>query len=174
MSIPDTFYTIDIVFCALVLLFGGIGVWRGFSEELSRLLSISFLLFGFCFLYPPVTQMAVQKWDAIPGGLIQIILGLFFFFSSMGIFLLLRVLFKRFLKEVLHPVTDKVIGMLSGFLFGMLIGVSMLSLMTMIPHEGLYQSLSKKSLVGGWVCETLTPWLHPKMMELPIFDQEEN
>jgi len=174
MSFPETFYTVDILFLIGVVLFGVVGLIRGFSGELARILSLSFLLLSFCFFYPPLTQMAVQKWDVIPAGLIQVVVALIFFFAGMAVFLLLRVLFKRILKEVFSWLADKVIGTLSGLVFGMLVGLSVMSLLTMVPSENLYRVLSEKSMVGGWVCESLTPWLHPRLMELPMFDEEEN
>jgi hypothetical protein len=71
-------------------------------------------------------------------------------------------------------VPDKVPGAIAIAKRGWVDPSSALSLVTMIPHEGVYKTLSEKTRVGGWVCDTLTPWLHPKVMELPIFDQEEN
>ncbi|MDH3345994.1 MAG: hypothetical protein OEL75_02300, partial [Kiritimatiellaceae bacterium] len=67
---------------------------------------------------------------------------------------------------------DNVVGTVAGALFGLLIGISALSLVTMVPHDSAYQTLSEESLVGAWVCGSVVPWLHPRMLELPMFDQE--
>jgi len=87
---------------------------------------------------------------------------------------LLNILFKQLFKTRVSEVTNKISGSVLGLLRGALIGMTLLSALSLLPNERLYEALSEKSALGGWVCNTLTPWAHPRLMELPVFDQEEN
>jgi hypothetical protein len=60
-----------------------------------------------------------------------------------------------------------------GMMSGALLGLCVLSVVSLVPDESVYRKLSEKSMIGAWVCERMTPWLHPKMMELPVFNGEE-
>ena len=174
MSFPETFYTIDVLFGLFVLFFGVVGLFRGLSGELARLLAFVFLLCGFAFFYPSLTQLAAHNWNALPPVAVQVIVGLILWLSGLLLFFALRVLLKKFLKERIPRLADQVFGSALGLLFGVLIGLSVFSALSLFPHERVYRMLSEKSVVGGWVCERLTPWLYPRLMELPVFDHEEN
>lgn len=174
MHIPETFYTIDVLFGLFVLLFGVTGLLRGLADELSRLLAFVFLLGGFSFFYPYLTQQAALRWSALSPVAVQVAVGVVLWLSGMLFFFALRFLLKRLLSERIHKLTDKTAGALLGLLSGTLLGLSVLSVVSLVPDENLYRMLSEKSVVGGWVCNRMTPWLHPRLMELPVFDREEN
>ena len=174
MTFPETFYTIDGLLILFVLLFGLAGCFRGLAGELARLFSLIFLLAGFCFAYPLLMQWAAQHWSAGSAMWVQVLSGLVLFVVCFFLFFLLRFVFKRVLKEAISGVTDKVVGGFFGLLFGALIGLSSLCVISMIPHEHAYYVLSERSVVGGWVCQVLTPRVYPRLMEFPIFAQEED
>lgn len=174
MIFPETFYTIDVLFGVFVLLFGFAGLLRGLSGELARLLGFIVLLVGFCFFYPSLAQLAARHWGALPPVAVQVIVGLVMLLAGFLVFFALRVVLKSLLHKLIHGVADKIAGALLGLLFGVLLGLSVFSSLSLIPDEEVYRMLSEKSVVGGWVCERLAPWLHPRLMELPVFDREEN
>jgi uncharacterized membrane protein required for colicin V production len=174
MTFPETFYTIDVLFGVFVLLFGVAGLLRGLSGELARLLAFVFLLAGFSLFYPSLTQLAAQNWSALSPVAVQVVVGLLVWLAGFVLFFVLRALFKKILQQKIHGLVDKAAGALLGLLFGSLLGLSILVSVSLIPHESAYRMLSEKSTVGGWVCEHLTPWLYPRLMELPVFYREEN
>ena len=174
MSFPDTFYSIDVLFGLFVLLFGVVGLLRGLADELARLLAFAFLLCGFAVFFPALTQIAARHWSTLSPVAVQVVVGLVLWFSAMLLFFLLRFSLKKFLCERIDALVNKLSGTLVGLLSGALLGLSVLSMVSLVPDESVYQMLSEKSAVGGWVCERMTPWLHPRLMELPVFDREEN
>ena len=174
MNFPDVLYTIDILFAVFVLFFAVSGFRRGLSGELASVLALLILLCGLCFAYPAFNQFAAQIWVDLSPMLIHVVVLLILFLASLLLYFLIRKLLGRILKSTLSERVDKVAGCVAGLLRGTLIGITLLAALSLLPSERLYESLSEKSVLGGWVCNTLTPWAHPRLMELPIFDQEEN
>ena len=174
MSFPESFYTIDIVFAVIVLFFAANGLRRGLSGELAGVLTLLLLFGGLFFCYPSLTNLAARNWEALSPVLAQVAVFLILLMVSVLLFVLIRALLARFLKERLGKVADKFSGTAVGVLRGGLVGVSLLALLSLLPSETVYTALSEKSEVGRWVCERLTPGLHPRLIELPIFDQKEN
>ena len=173
MNFPEMLYTIDILFAVFVFLFAAYGFRRGLSGELASVLTLLVLLCGLCFAYPAFNQFAAQTWVDLSPVLIQIVVSLVLFLISFLLYFLIRILLKRILKTALSDWVDKIAGCFAGLLRGALIGISLLAALSLLPSERLYEALSEKSAVGGWVCNTLTPWAHPRLMELPIFDRGE-
>ena len=174
MNFPDVLYTIDILFAVFVVFFSAIGFRRGLSGELASVLALLILLCGLCFAYPAFNQFAAQTWVDLSPMLIQVVVLVILFLVSLLLYFLIRMLLKRILKSTLSERVDKIAGCAAGLLRGMLLGITFLAALSLFPSERLYESLSEKSVIGGWVCNTLTPWAHPRLMELPVFDQEEN
>jgi len=77
-------------------------------------------------------------------------------------------LFKLALVSKLVGSSDKISGGLAGGLRGILLGLAVLAGISLIPNESLYRAISDESLVGTWVCNTLTPWVQPRIKELPV------
>ncbi len=174
MNFPETFYTIDVLFGVFVLLFGAVGLLRGLSGELARLLAFSFLVAGFSVLHPSLTQLTARNWRTLSPVAIQVMVGVVIWLTGFLLFFVLRALLKKILHQRIPGLVDKMGGAVFGLLSGALLGLSVLVSVSLIPHESVYRMLSEKSVVGGWVCERLTPWLYPRLMELPAFDHEEN
>ncbi len=173
MNFPEMLYTIDILFAVFVFLFAAGGLLRRLSGELARVLALLVLLFGLCFAYPAFNQFAAQTWVDLSPVLIQGVVLLVLFLISFLLYFLIRVLLKRIFKTALSDGVDKVAGCVAGLLRGLLVGITLLAALSLLPNERLYEALSEKSVVGAWVCNTLTPWAHPRLMELPIFDRGE-
>lgn len=174
MNIPEVFYTIDILFAAFVLFFVVSGLLRGLSGELASLLTLLALLCGICFFYPSLTQIAARSWSALPPTAIQLVVLVVLLLVSILLSFLLSRLFKQIFKSRMGVISDRVAGGLTGLLRGLLIGLSLMAALSLLPNEKLYTALSEKSAIGGWVCNRFTPWLYPRLMELPVFDQKEN
>ena len=168
MWFPEQFYTIDILFAALVLLFVFEGIKHGLSSELAHVATLIVLLAGFCFFYPQLVQLTSDQWPALPPMAVQIAVPVVMLLVTVLLFLLLRALFKQLLKDKLGEAADKITGGLAGALRGALVGVAILVGLSLIPNDALYQALSEKSSVGAWVCNTLAPWANPRIMELPV------
>ena len=173
MNFPEMLYTIDILFVAFVLLFGVIGLLRGFSGELASLLTLFVLLGALCFSYPSLTQIAAENWGTLSPEAIQALVLLVLLLGSAILFFLMHLLFRQMFKERMGMVFHRVAGGFVGLLRGGLIALCMMTGLSILPSEALYARLSEKSVIGGWVCHTLTPWVHPRLMELPIFDRGE-
>jgi len=174
MNFPEMLYTIDILFAVFVFLFAAFGLRRGLSGELASVLALLVLLCGLCFAYPACNQFAAQTWIDLSPVLIQVVVLLALFLISFILYFLIRVLLKRILKSAMSERVDEAAGCVAGLLRGALVGITLLAALSLLPSERLYEALSEKSVLGGWVCNTLTPWAHPRLMELPVFDQEEN
>jgi uncharacterized membrane protein required for colicin V production len=168
MWFPEQLYTIDILFAALVLLFVFEGIKHGLSSELAHVVTLIALLAGFCFFYPQLTQLASDHWQTLPPSAVQIAVSALMLLAAVLLFVLLRALFKQLLKNKLGEAADKIAGGLAGALRGALVGLVVLVGLSLIPNDSLYQTLSEKSSVGGWACNTLAPWAKPRIMELPV------
>jgi len=168
MWFPEQLYTIDILFAALVLLFVFAGIKHGLSSELAHVVTLIALLAGFCFFYPQLTRLTSDHWQALPPSAVQIAVPVVMLLAAALLFLLLRALFKQLLKDKLGEAADKIAGGLAGVLRGALVGLAVLAGLSLIPNDSLCQMLSEKSSVGAWVCNTLTPWAQPRIMELPV------
>jgi uncharacterized membrane protein required for colicin V production len=172
MSVPDSLYTIDVLFGLFVILFGVAGLFRGLVGELARLITFIFLVCGFAVFFPSLTQLAARHWNTFPPVAIQVLVGIILWLSSILVFFALRFLLNKLFFERLSALANKLCGALMGMLSGALLGLCVLSIVSLVPHETSYRMLSEKSIVGSWVCESLTPWLHPRVLELPVFNGE--
>jgi uncharacterized membrane protein required for colicin V production len=168
MWFPEQLYTIDILFAVFVLLFVFSGIRHGLSGELAHVVTLVALLAGVCFFYPQLTQLVSDYWRALSPEAVQIVVPVVMLLAAALLFLLLRVLFKKMLKDKLGESADKIAGGLTGALRGALLGSAVLAGLSLIPNDSLYQKLSQKSSIGAWVCNTLTPWAQPRVMELPV------
>jgi uncharacterized membrane protein required for colicin V production len=117
--------------------------------------------------------MAARKWSTLPPVAVQVVVGIILWLCAMLLFFALRFVLKKILSERIPGLADKLFGALTGMLSGALLGLCVLSVVSLVPDESAYRMLSEKSLVGAWVCERMTPWLHPRIMELPVFNGEE-
>jgi len=174
MGFPDVLYTIDILFVAFALLFGVIGLLRGFSAELASLLTLFVLLGTLCFYFPALTQLAAKTWNTLPAAALQGVVLFALVLLSVILFFLMHWLFRQMVKERMGMVFHRIAGGFAGLLRGGLLALCFMAGLSLLPNEALHIRLSEQSLVGGWVCSRFTPWLYPRLMELPVFDQEEN
>jgi len=174
MNFPEMLYTIDILFVAFALLFLVVGLLRGFSGELASLLTLFVLLGAVCFSYPMLTQIAAELWTTLSPTAIQSLVLLVLVLVSVILFFLMHLLFRQMFKERMGMVFHRIAGGFVGLLRGGLLALCLMAALSLLPNEALYAKLSEKSVIGGWVCNVFTPWLHPRLMELPVFDREEN
>lgn len=172
MGLPETFYTIDVLFAVFVLLFGVAGMLRGLAGELARLITLVVLLAGSCFFYPQLTQFAARKWATLPPAAVQVVTAAMLLLGAVLFYIILKLILARAFKEQVGIFFDRILGALTGMLFGALIGLSVLCALTLLPNEKAYTTLPEKSVVGTWVCHRLTPWIYPKLKELPVFNGE--
>ncbi len=174
MNFPEMLYTIDILFAVFVLFFAVGGLLRGLAGELASLLTLLILLVWICFFYPSLTQFAARNWSPLSGTIIQGVVLLVLLLAALILSYLMNILFKQMFKSRVGEITNRLIGSGIGLLRGALIGLSLFAALSLLPNEKLYAMLSEKSAIGGWVCNRFTPWLYPRLMELPVFDQKEN
>ena len=168
MWFPEWIYTIDILFAVFVVFFAVSGTKHGLSGELAHLITLIALLAGFCFFYSQLTQFASDSWRVLPPPAVRIIVPIIIVLLSVLIFVLARAVFKQLLKDKLGEAADKVAGGLVGVARGVLMGLAVFAALSMIPNDSFYQALSEKSSIGGWVCNKLTPWIQPRVMDLPV------
>lgn len=172
MTFPDWIYTIDILFAVFVLLFVLGGLRHGLSGELARILALLVLLTAILFFYPQWMQMAARYWPALSPAMLQTAVILVLILASLLLFILLQILFKQICKSRIGEVTDKLVGSLVGLIRGIVIGLALMVGLSLLPSSALYYTLAEKSAIGQWVCTTLTPWIYPRLLELPVFDRE--
>ncbi|MFA7256446.1 MAG: CvpA family protein [Kiritimatiellales bacterium] len=168
MGFPEQLYTIDILFSVFVLLFVFSGIKHGLSGELAHVITLAALLTGVCFYYPQLTKLASETWRALPESAVRIAVPVVMLLIAILFFVVVRALFKQLFKSKLGEPADKIAGGLVGALRGALFGLAILVAISLIPNNSLYQTLSEKSSVGAWVCNTLTPWSQSHMTELPV------
>jgi len=174
MNFPDWLYTIDILFFAFVFFSAVRGFRRGLSGELAHILTVIIMLSVVCFLYPFLLQAAARIWSYVPAAAVQTALIIVMGLMAVLLFCTVRAMFKQLFKARMDAAGDHMAGCGIGALRGVMIGAVIISALSMLPSERLHQTLSEKSVVGGWVCNTLTPWLYPRLFELPVFDQGED
>jgi uncharacterized membrane protein required for colicin V production len=172
MWFPEKLYTIDILFAAFVLLFAIGGAKRGLSGELAHVVTLVALLAGVCFFYPQLTELASAYWHALPETAVRILVPAVMLLAAVLLFVVVRALFKQLFKSKLGEASDKLAGGLVGALRGSLFGLAVLIGISLIPNEAVYQTLSEKSLIGAWVCNTLTPWSQSHITELPVLKDQ--
>lgn len=174
MMIPEWVYTIDLLFVVFVLLFVFSGLRNGLSSELAHTLTLTVLLTGFCYFYPQIMQFASNYWQALPPEVIRIAVPVVMLLAAILFFVLVRAVLKQLLKSQVSGASDRLLGGFAGALRGTVTGLAVMAALSLIPNEPLYQKLSEKSSIGAWVCNTLTPWVHPRVLELPVFHQQQN
>lgn len=165
---PEWIYTIDILFAVFVIFFVIRGTRHGLSGELAHAATLFALLIGLCFFYPQLAQWVSDSWQALPPEGVRIVVLLLLVLMSALIFLLMRLLFKRLLKDKLGESADKIAGGVAGAVRGTVVGLALFAGLSLIPSAEPCQTLSGKSAIGGWVCSTLTPWLEPRILKLPV------
>jgi uncharacterized membrane protein required for colicin V production len=168
MWFPEQLYTIDILFAAFVLLFVFSGIKNGLSEELAHVVTLIVLLAGICFFYPQIMAFATETWRALSPAALRIVVPVTLLLAAVLFFVVVRALFKQLFKSKLGSPGDKIAGGLIGVLRGALMGLVLFSGLSLIPNDALYQTLFEKSSIGAWVCNTLTPWAQPRIMDLPV------
>jgi uncharacterized membrane protein required for colicin V production len=168
MWFPEWIYTVDILFALFVLAVAVSGIRHGLSGELAHVVTLIALLAGVCFFYPQLTELTSGYWHALPESAVRIVVPAVMLLAAVLLFVVVRALFKQLLKSKLGETTDKIAGGLVGALRGVLFGLAILVGLSLIPNDTLYQALSEKSAIGGWVCNTLTPWAQPHIEELPV------
>jgi uncharacterized membrane protein required for colicin V production len=174
MGFPEQLYTIDILFAAFVLLFVFSGIKHGLSGELAHVVTLTVLLAGVCFYYPQLVDWAAEYWRALPETAVRIAVPVVMLLAAILLFVMVRALFRQVFKSRLGESADKAAGGLVGILRGALMGLVIFSGLSLIPSEALYRTLSEKSAIGAWVCNTLTPWAQPRIMELPVLKDSVN
>ncbi len=168
MWFPEMLYTMDVLFIVFVLIFAVGGTKRGLSGELAHVVTLLALLACFCFFYPQIMQMVANAWHTLPEPVLQIIVPLALVLAALLFFVLARALLKHLLKSKVDGTFDKIAGGLTGALRGALLGLAVLAGLSLIPSDALYRVLSEKSSIGGWACNTLTPWAQSHMVDLPV------
>ena len=170
----EMFYPLDIVCAVFVLLVMMSGLCRGLSGELALLLTLLFLLGAFYFFYPPLSQGVVRHFGekfsvrVLRVG-VALFLGLSVFILSFPLHLLLR----KMMKISMGVLPDKIWGAAMGLVFGLVIGISFFLALSLAPSEKIRTFIVEKSAIGGWVSHSLTPWVYPRLMGLPLLDSEE-
>ena len=174
MIFPDWLYTVDILFCAFVVFSAVGGLRRGLSGELAHIMTLAVMLGTVCFFYPSLARAAARFWPHLPSAAVQTALIVSLVLAAFLLFCTVRALFKQLFKARMDAGFDHLGGIVIGALRGAVTGVAVMAALSLLPVERLYQTLSEKSVVGGWVCHTLTPWLQPRLLDLPVFERGEN
>lgn len=173
MWFPESLYTIDILFAVFVVFFAVSGTRHGLAGELAHVITLATLLAGFCFFYPQLTRVASDYWSVLSPAMVKIVAPILLLLVAVLIFFVARMLFKQLLKDKLGESADKISGGLVGTLRGVMMGLVVFVGLSLVPNDSLYQSISRKSSIGGWACSTLTPWLQPRITELPVLKDVE-
>lgn len=167
MYFPEWLYTIDVLFVIFILIFAFRGTRNGLSGELAHGVTLLALLAGFVFYYPQLTQFAAESWRILPPESLRFVVPAVMVLASVLLFVLLRVVFKLLIKRAMGDAAEKLAGGLIGMLRGAVIGLAVFAGLSLIPNDALYWTISEKSAAGGWVCNTVTPWLRSRSPELP-------
>ncbi|MBM4153264.1 MAG: hypothetical protein FJ220_07065 [Kiritimatiellaceae bacterium] len=161
MGFPEWLYTIDILFVVFVFVFVCSGIKLGLSGELAHVVTLVVLLIClFCF-YSQLIHVVSDTWPGLEPQAAGVVTLCLLIVAAALLFLLLQVIFKSMLKNKMGESSEKFFGAVAGGFRGALIGVIVMSALSVVASESLYQTLSEKSLVGGWVCKTVAPWADP-------------
>lgn len=166
MWFPEWVYTIDVIFAVGVVLFGIGGLRRGLSGELARVLALAGLLVGVILFYPQWTEGLAQEREQLPVWAVHAAVSTVMILASVLLFFFAQTVLKVFLKQWIGEVTDKLAGAAAGLLRGLVSGLLLFALLGL--NETASATLSEKSAIGAWVCETITPRVGPWLQELPL------
>lgn len=174
MNFPETFYTVDVLFGIFVVLFAVSGLLRGGADEVARLLTLIILLTVFGRCYPYLAQATVRGLDMISHKAAYVLAGVVLLAIGILLFIGLKMLLVLWFDHVVGCLFwDRTIGAVAGLLIGTLLGLSVLCSMSLFGSTRLYSVLSERSLIGRWVCGSLTPKVYPSLLKLPAFSNGE-
>lgn len=174
MNFPETVYTIDVLVFLLIALMAADGLRRGFCSELALTITLSTAVLSFCFLYPFLTQRVAQEWAHLSAPAVQVLVALVMGLLLFLLYFPLRAGFRRaWVKEGESSRMERVGGFVFGACRGFLEAFMVLTVLSLLPSSHVYAMVSDRSVLGGWVCERVTPWLHPRLMEMPVFGDGE-
>jgi len=182
MQFPVSIYIIDIFFVLMALLASVQGARRGFSGELARIITLVVFLVGGLFFYPLLVKSILLLYgehvDAAEPSLtmrimvhapllLMLLAGGFFFF------VLLRTMLKRIMTAQFGEANDKTFGFLTGLVRGVLLGLAVLTALSMVSSDYLHTQLNEHSYTGRLVCHHITSYVQPRLMELPLFEEQD-
>ncbi len=147
---------IDLLSLGYILLAALIGLKRGLSCELSRLLSIGIAVFAGWRLHGPIGRMVagvtrLEGTDAFLAGFLTVILG-------AGLLMaVLRWSLRKVMAMSFHPVVNRIGGGVAGGIRGLLIASVLFIGVGMSRSNYLQRKFIDESMVGTFVMDNVLP-----------------
>jgi uncharacterized membrane protein required for colicin V production len=152
---------VDIVCAGLVLICVGVGLRRGISGELSRLLGLILGAAAGYWIYVPGAEtmagMDFLKSNPQFASLIAFCVALL---AGLVCFLLLTYLFTHIIKIVLDPIWDRSLGLIAGLLNAAILLSVVFTLAMILPDPSQRALLCEQSRAGRFATPYLTRFLH--------------
>jgi uncharacterized membrane protein required for colicin V production len=152
---------VDITCAGLVLVCAGIGLARGISGELSRLVSLALgATAGYWIFVPGVQTLAdLEYFRKSPqfSGLIAFCVALL---GGLICFLLLNYILSRIIKIAISTPLDRLLGLIAGLLNATILLALAFTLALILPEPSQRELLCRQSRVGRFATPRLTRSLH--------------
>lgn len=158
-----SFSYIDAILMVICLLFALGGFQKGFTAQISQLITFIFSAIGLFVVYPFLFSLAQDSFKYVSDTYIMWIL--------LAIFLVVGLIIHIAVSKILmmsHPSqyterTDRAVGMLFGMFRGVFIVFFLLIFVVMLAPAQSYKIMHDKSGIGRVVCDELIPQIQPHM-----------
>lgn len=162
--LPEWLSLIDVVFLAVVLLFGFGGYQKGFAKQIAHILTF-LILGGVLFLvYPHLLRYLSRLFSRVEEIYLMWLLLAAVVALAGGVFLLFCKLLANLLKSQISDGSDCVYGLLLGLVRGFLAALFVMIFLVMLDSSGwVYHKFQQKSRVGRIVCTKLVPRIQPHL-----------
>lgn len=141
---------VDIVCLLIVIGMAYYDAVKGFTSTLAVLLGLLIATHAGYWLYPAFFKLlsytSLMENHEILGAILPYILAVI---AGVGIFILLRICFKRFFKLLVEQPADKFLGIISGIAKGLLIILIIFSCISLMPpNSAMHRVICDESITG--------------------------
>lgn len=182
--LPEWLSLVDVVFVAVILLFGWNGFQKGFAKQIAHIITFIILGIFLFYAYPSIHRHladVLHNVDEIY--LMWLIMGIVLV-GALAVFLLLCKILANLLKTKISDGSDCAYGLILGLIRGFFVALFAMILLVMFDSSGrIYDKFQAKSRVGRIVCSELVPRIQPRLapalernikeIKLKLLEQEE-
>lgn len=165
---------VDIACAGLILLCVGIGLTRGISGELSRLLSLALgATAGYWIYIPGVQTMAGLEYLKKNPQFASLIAFCVALLGGLACFLLLNYILGHIIKIVIATFLDRSLGLIAGLLNAVILLALAFTLASILPDKAQRDVFCRQSRAGRYITPHLERFLHTPATAVDPEEDEE-